>query len=68
MLIYLNIPGIPNKSPVQNSQVIEEQLDVGCNCSYYSSMIDIGTENEQSYKIYLNKLFFQNVLILLIFF
>ena len=31
-------------------------------------MIDIGTENEQSYKIYLNKLFFQNVLILLIFF
>ena len=28
VLIYLNIPGIPVRKPLQNRQVFEEQLDV----------------------------------------
>ena len=27
-LIYLNVPGIPVRKPLQNRQIVEEQLDV----------------------------------------
>ena len=28
VLIYLNVPGIPVRKPLQNRQIVEEQLDV----------------------------------------
>ena len=28
VLIYLNVPGIPVKKPLQNSKIVEEQLNV----------------------------------------
>ena len=28
ILIYLNVPGIPVRKPLQNRQIVEEQLDV----------------------------------------
>ena len=28
VVIYLNVPGIPVKKPLQNSKIVEEQLDV----------------------------------------
>ena len=29
VLIYLNVPGIPVKKPLQNSKIVEEQLNMG---------------------------------------
>ena len=28
VLVYLNVPGIPVRKPLQNRQIVEEQLDV----------------------------------------
>ena len=28
VLIYLNVPGIPVRKPLQNRQIVKEQLDV----------------------------------------
>ena len=28
VLVYLNVPGIPVRKPLQNRQIIEEQVDV----------------------------------------
>ena len=28
VLVYLNVPGIPVRKPLQNRQIVEEKLDV----------------------------------------